>query len=166
MKVQTKITLLLLAVVATFLAGLAAFRAYDRIKFRKIADERFEQRQRSFKKFLDKHGEKLETLALDDSASDQMVEAIGVNDLQWFKDNVSIARLESFGANAVWIYRADGSPMYQVNDLSSDDLPPIPIPPGSFSKLFEKQPVPRFFFAVPQGTLEVRAAEIHRSKDF
>ena len=40
MKVQTKITLLLLAVVATFMLGLCAFHVYDRQKFDGITKER------------------------------------------------------------------------------------------------------------------------------
>ncbi|HMJ07350.1 MAG TPA: ATP-binding protein [Chthoniobacterales bacterium] len=166
MKVQTKITLLLVLVVATFLAGLFAFRAYDRLKFRRIADERFAERNRSFDNFLTKHGEKLETLALYDSASDQMVRAIATNDLQWFRDNIARARLESFGANAAWIYGPDGVPAYQVNNLSSENLPPLPIPREGFARVFEHKEFAHFFTAVPQGVMEIRAAIVHPAKDF
>ncbi|MEY2560089.1 MAG: hypothetical protein QOG51_504, partial [Verrucomicrobiota bacterium] len=63
MKVQTKITLLLLVVVATFMAGLWAFRVYDRHKFARIAAERENERKQSFDAFLKKDGEPLQTLA-------------------------------------------------------------------------------------------------------
>ena len=65
MKVQTKITLLLVLVVATFLAGVWAFRTYDRLKFRRVAEQRFQERERSFDDFLNYHGQPLKTLALD-----------------------------------------------------------------------------------------------------
>ena len=76
MKVQTKITLLLLAVVATFMAGLWAFRVYDRHKFARIGADRENERKQSFDAFLKKDGEPLKTLAEYDSYWDDMVQAV------------------------------------------------------------------------------------------
>ncbi len=166
MKVQTKIALLLLLVVATFLAGLAALRAYDLMKFRKIADERFAERNRSFDRFLSKHGEKLETLALNDSASDELVQAIAMNDLLWFNQNLALPRLESFGANAAWVYRVDGSLVHRINNLGAGQLNNLPIPQDAFAKLFAKSHFAYFFITVPQGIMEIRGAAVHPSKDF
>ncbi|MGI8819820.1 MAG: ATP-binding protein [Chthoniobacterales bacterium] len=166
MKVQTKITLLLVLVVATFLAGLAAFRAYDWLKFRRIAEERFQERNRSFEDFLRYHGDGLNTLALDYSAWDQMVDAIGAHDHQWFEENVSYATLDSFHANAVWIYGPDGSLAHQANNLNTADLTQVPVPRESLAAIFAEQPLPHFFVKLPQGVMEIRAATIHRSKDF
>ena len=47
MKVQTKITLLLLAVVTIFMAGLWAFRAFDQQKFRQIRMNRLVEAKRA-----------------------------------------------------------------------------------------------------------------------
>ena len=63
MKVQTKITLLLVVVVAVFMAGLWAFRAIDHEKFRRFAPDRLIEAKRSFEAFLEKDGEPLVTLA-------------------------------------------------------------------------------------------------------
>ena len=166
MRVQTKIALLLLLVVATFLAGLAALRAYDLRKFRKIADERFAERNRSFDLFLSKHGEKLETLALNDSASDELVQAIALNDQIWFNQNLALPRLESFGANAAWVYHVDGSLLYRINNLGAGELNNLPIPSDAFAKLFASSQFAYFFVSVPQGLMEIRGAGIHPSKDF
>jgi hypothetical protein len=76
MKVQTKITLLLLAVVATFMAGLWAFRIYDRQKFARIAEDRQRERKESFEAFLQKDGEPLKTLADYDAYWDDVIPAI------------------------------------------------------------------------------------------
>ncbi|MGI8435917.1 MAG: ATP-binding protein, partial [Chthoniobacterales bacterium] len=166
MKVQTKITVLLVLVVATFLAGLAAFRAYDRRKFREIAVNRLAERSGSFARFLEKNGEKLEALAQDDSALDQMVAAIAQNDHAWLAQNINTGRLESFGANAAWIYRPDGTLVHQVNDLSGDDLARLPLPPDAFGKIFARGPFAHFFIVLRQGVMEIRAAQVHPSKDF
>ncbi|MDQ6622684.1 MAG: hypothetical protein M3Y86_04260, partial [Verrucomicrobiota bacterium] len=103
MKVQTKISLLLVAVVATFLVGLWAFRAYDRLRFRHVAEERFQERNRSLQDFLNYHGQQLETLVRDFTAWDSMVNAIARNDRLWFDENVNTATLDSYHANAIWI---------------------------------------------------------------
>ena len=166
MKVQTKLTLLLLLVVATFFAGLAGLRAYDRQKFRKIGEQRFSERNQSFDDFLQYHGERLRTLALDDSASDQMVQAIESDDVQWFSENVNIARLESFEANAMWVYRPDGSLAYQANNLASEELGQVPVPRKALPEIFAKNRFPYFFVQIPQGIMEIRGATIHPSKDF
>src|SRR6185436_12229665 len=112
MKVQTKITLLLLAVVGTFLVGLAGYRAYDRQKFAQITKEREIERKQSFEAFLKKDGEPLQTLAEYDTSWDQMVRAIQKKDAPWFEDNVSKETLMGYKAHAVWIYDRNGSLIY------------------------------------------------------
>jgi len=89
MKVQTKITLLLLAVVTIFMAGLWAFRAFDQQKFRQIRMNRLVEAKRAFDAFLAKDGEPLETLADYDTTWDAMVQAIRSKNLRWLDENVS-----------------------------------------------------------------------------
>jgi signal transduction histidine kinase len=165
MKVQTKIILLLVAVVATFLAGLWAFSAYDRMQFRRIADERYRERNKSLDEFLAYHGEPLKTLAQDYTSWDDMVEAIAANDRQWFADNVNDATLDSFHANAMWTYAPDGTLLWAKNNLAVPQLE-LPIPQEAFARLFEKEPFCHFFVKVGQDIIEVRGATVHPSKDF
>ncbi len=165
MKVQTKITLLLAAVIATFLAGLWAFSAYDRAQFRRIADERYRERNSSLDEFLSYHGEPLKTLAQDYTSWDDMVEGIAANDRQWFEDNVNDSTLDSFHANAIWIYTRDGTPVWLKNNLAVPQLE-FPLPREAFQQLFAKEPFCHFFIKVGQDIIEVRGATVHPSKDF
>ena len=103
MKVQTKITLLLLLVVATFMAGLWAFRIYDRQKFAGIAAEREKERKETFEEFLKHHGEPLQTLSEYVTQWDQMVQAIATDDKNWFEENVNTETLAGYRASAIWI---------------------------------------------------------------
>jgi signal transduction histidine kinase/ActR/RegA family two-component response regulator len=166
MKVQTKITLLLVLVVATFLAGLAAFRAYDSAKFRRIADERFQERNRSFDEFLRHHGASLKTFAVEHSTWDRMVEAIGTDDRAWFEETLTKSALDSFRANAVWVYRADGSRAHHYNTLNTDGLLNAPVAREALGPMFAKQTFPHFFVKIDQGVMEMRAATIHQSNDY
>ena len=166
MKVQTKITLLLLLVVATFMAGLWSFRLYDRARFRRIAEQRYSERNRSFEDFLAYHGEALKTLAEYDTCWDQMVQAIEKSDYQWFGENVNSSTLEGYHANAIWIYRPDGTLVYPLNNLNSSKLEEIPVPHEAFARIFATEPFAHFFIKLSEGIMEIRAATIHPSKDY
>jgi signal transduction histidine kinase len=165
MKVQTKITLLIVLVVATFMGGLWGFRVYDKSKFRRITQERAAERNRAFDAFVEKDGEHLKTLAEDDSNLDDMVRAIENKDGQWFKEEVNGATLAGYKANAAWIYGPDASPRYST-DSSYAEPPALPIPREAFDQLFAKEPFAHFFVKVGNDIMEVRGATVHGSKDF
>ena len=167
MKVQTKITLLLVLLITTCLGGLWAFQAYDRAKFRRVTQDRYRERNVSFDEFLKHHAQPLQTLAADYTSWDQMVEAIQRDDQRWFSENITEAALESFRANVVWIYRPDGTRAYMEENLNAEDLGDIPVPREAFAAMFEKEPFASFFVKVgPDKIMEVRGATIHPSKDF
>ncbi|MEY2481973.1 MAG: two-component system, cell cycle sensor histidine kinase and response regulator CckA [Verrucomicrobiota bacterium] len=171
MKVQTKITLLLLLVVATFLAGLWAFRVYDRRKFTRISQERESERKQSFETFLDTDGEPLKTLAEYDAYWDQMVSAIAKNDQKWFEENVNSSTLLGYKASAAWIYDPSGKLVYSA-DSNDDKLPELhtkppnlPLPEEAFRQLFAAEPFGHFFIKIADDIYEIRAATVHGSKD-
>ncbi|MBA3273421.1 MAG: hypothetical protein H0T11_06060, partial [Chthoniobacterales bacterium] len=166
MKVQTKITILLVLVVATFLVGLWAFRAYDQRKFRRIAEERYNERSDSFQQFLDHHGRPLQAMVDDYTCLDDLVHAISDRDTEWLSRDISIEKVDSFHANAVWVYSVDGKRLYGVDNLSSDGLSDVPIPHDAFTRLFAKQPLVHFFAKVPHGIMEIRGGTVHPSADF
>ena len=166
MKVQTKITLLLGLVLATFLVGVLSFRTYDRIKFRRIAQERFAERTHSFDEFLQRNGEPLQTLVEDFTCLDQTVNAVAHGDQQWGSDNLNDSTLNGYHANAVWIYPTDGTLVYSRNNLGASELNELPIQVASFPLVFKQERLRHFFIRVPEGIMEVRAGTIHPSKDF
>src|SRR5438876_8712756 len=165
MRVQTKITLLLALVISAFLAGALAFRTYDRFKFRRIAQERFAERNRSFDEFLERNGEPIQTLVEDSTCLDRIVQAISSGETQWFNDNLNDASLGAYHANAIWIYRPDGQLLYQHNNLNEPDLGPLPIPGEDLARMFATEPLRRFFVQLPQGLMELRGGTVHPSKD-
>ncbi|HEY8834708.1 MAG TPA: CHASE4 domain-containing protein, partial [Chthoniobacterales bacterium] len=164
MKVQTKITLLILLVVAVFMGGLWGFRAYDQSKFRRITQERFDERRNAFDLFWEKDGEPLKTLTEYDTTWDDMVQAIQQKNLRWLQENVSAETLQAYKANAVWIYDSNARLIYSRN--SSDAKPlDVPIPREAFEKLFSGDSFANFFVRIGDDLMEIRAATIHGSKD-
>ena len=179
MKVQTKITLLLLAVVAVFMAGLWAFRAVDQEKFREIRTSRLIEARQSFDAFLRKDGEPLETLAEYDTTWDDMVQAVGAKNTKWLGENVSSETLLGYKANDVWIYNRDAALIYATSTDPADPEdksvpserkyvvpPPLPIPRDAFDKLFAKESATHFFMRIGGEVMEIRGATIHGSKDY
>src|SRR5438876_3191073 len=116
MRVQTKITLLLALVVTAFVAGALGFRTYDRFKFRRIAQQRFAERNQSFDEFLERNGQPLQTLIEDSTCWDRIIQTIANNDNQWCNGNLNDDTLGGYHANAIWIYRPDGTLLYQHNN--------------------------------------------------
>src|SRR5258708_18277484 len=153
MKVQTKITLLLLAVIAIFVAGLWAFRTVDQQKFGQIRANRLIETKRSFEAFLAKDGEPLETLADYDTTWDSMVQAIQTRNIRWLEENVSNESLLGYKAYAAWIYTPERTLLYSRNAIpvapELDKLeaekrsiikpPDLPLSPEAFDRLFAKQ---------------------------
>jgi signal transduction histidine kinase/ActR/RegA family two-component response regulator len=164
MKVQTKITLLIVLVVATFMGGLWGFRIYDKSKFRSITAERVNERNRAFDAFLEKDGEPLKTLAEDDTTLDQMVQAIEKKDEQWFKENLNGPTLAGYKANAVWTYDPEGALVHSTNNTDTTP-PPLPISREALAALFAKGPFVHFFVKIANDLMEVRGATVHGSKD-
>lgn len=165
MRVQTKIFLLLLGIVALFVGGLGMIKSRERAKFLEIARERTQERSRSFDAFLARQGEPLEMLAKDYTYWDAMVRAIRANDNRWVEQNVNDATWVSSGAHAVWIYRADGTLFYSADRLyAGNQLREIPLPPAVFETL-AKERLMHFFLKTAGGIMEIRAATVHPSTD-
>ncbi|HWM24056.1 MAG TPA: ATP-binding protein [Chthoniobacterales bacterium] len=165
MKVQTKITLLIVLVVAFFMVGLWGFRVYDTSKFRSITQDRVTERNQAFDAFLEKHGEPLKMLADDNASLDQMVEAIEKRDQQWFRGNVNGAALVGYKANQAWIYGPEATLRYST-DTNDKQPPALPITPEAFEQLFANGPSAHFFVKIGADIVEIRGARVHGSRDF
>jgi signal transduction histidine kinase len=177
MKVQTKITLLLLVVTALFMAGLWGFRAFDQQKFREIRANRLVEAKQSFDTFLRQYGEPLQVLAEYDTTWDQMVKAIQTRDKNWLTENVSPETLLGYKAQAAWVYDRDAHLVYSKNAIPVDPeldksqpentVPPdLPLPREAFEKLFATEPTAHFFLKIDGDLFEIRGATVHGSKDW
>ncbi len=167
MKVQTKITLLLLMVMAIFLGALFAFRTYEKRKFRHIARERSFELQKSFEGFLRRQSELMRAKVEEDTCLDRMTNAINTEDYQWLGENFNDGTLTGFQANAIWICRPDGSVLYAFNNLHLPELQELPFPKAQLAPLFARAPLRHFFIRAPRGEiLEIAGGTVHPSKDF
>src|SRR4051812_18778053 len=107
MNVQTKILLLLLAIVTTLVGGLLALKVSADRKFQAIATAREIERNRNFDEFLADRGDNLKALVEDSSTWNDMVRAVVKGDQNWAEQTINDATLATYQANAIWIYKAD-----------------------------------------------------------
>src|SRR5438105_10059734 len=112
MKVQTKLILLLTLIVLAFVSAIVAAKFFENAKFERINAARAGERTKSFDEFLQRHGEPLETLVNDQSAWDQLVRALAMQDRDWIAANLGDSPLTAYHANAIWIFKRDLSPFY------------------------------------------------------
>ena len=165
MKVQTRILLLLVALFASFAAGLAALKVAERRHFQQIARERATERNAIFDQFLAERGDALKVFVEDTSIWDDIVRAIAKEDGPWMDQHLNDETLTTWQANAVWVYRKDATLGYSRNNRFAENLHELPIPGTAMAALFGKERVCHFFCKVPQGWLEIRGGTVHPSRD-
>ncbi len=165
MTIQSKILLLLLLIVATFVGGLTWLNVTEKAKFKAIADARATERSRIFDEFLEQRGDQLKALVDDAPISDEMVRAVKKGDTSWAEQNLTDETLTTYGANAIWIYRPDQSLFFSRNNRYADELKNLPLPREALEALFTRERTCHFFIQVPKGWMEIRGGTIHPSRD-
>ena len=164
MRVQTKIIFLLLAIVAVFASSILLQRVFEKQRLITLFSNEEEQIQRVFEKILELKGKSLNTLAYDYTYWDEMVNFVANRDKNWAAENIDTA-LSSYGANVIWVYKADGTLVYSVDNLENSGLRDIPFTRNMLNSLFAGQPFCHYYTKTPKGLLEIRGASIHPSKD-
>ena len=165
MKVQTKILLLLVLVVLTFIGGLILVRWNAERRFKSIADERAIDRSRIFDEFLKERGDQLSAIVDDSTNWDDLVRAIKTDDRAWADKNIPLETLADKDFNALWIYKPDLSLFHSKNNRYTENLREAPLPPEALQRLLGTRDVAHFFVATPDGWMELRGATIHPSRD-
>lgn len=165
MKVQTKILLLLLLVVLTFIGGLTLVRWNAERRFKAIADQRAIERSRIFDEFLGERGDQLAAIVDDSTNWDDLVRAIKTNDHAWTEANIPLDTLTEKNFNALWIYKPDLTLFHSKNNRYTESLQEAPLPREALEKLFAARDVSHFFVSTAEGWMELRGATIHPSRD-
>src|SRR3954470_7828668 len=165
MKVRTRIGLLLLGVVAIFVAGLAFLRLYDRLAFQRIAAAREEERRRSLESFLERWSEPLQTFVAYFTTWDRMVSALDQRDGAWIGSNVPESTLSTYRAHPVWAYCADEKLLFTRNLLYSEKINNVPLEAAALHQAMQDGKSCHFFAETPHGLMEIAGATVHPSAD-
>jgi len=164
MNTQARLIALLAVLASLFVAGLFLLRVLDGARAARISAGVAQERAAVFDRLLDLKGASLETLAHDYTFWDEMVQFVRTGNRQWAEENLDTA-LATFGADAIWVYRTNFSPVYSVNGLEDGRLKNLALPAGAAARLFARSPFTHFFVVTPAGVMEIRGATIHPTSD-
>lgn len=160
MAVQKKIVLIM-SLFALIAAGGLAFLRYSQMK---TLGALYRGLENDFDTVAAFSSGGVKTLVNDYSYWDDLVGFLKNGDTRWAQRNF-VPALNEFKANAVWIYRVNGTCAYAANTVTPNSLQELPVPPSAFNKMFAKSRSCRFFVTTPQGVMEVQGATIHPTTD-
>lgn len=163
MRLQARFLLLYIFLFGAVATLLIWQRNLDLDRSRFVLQNELRQRQGYFEKILNVEGQPLESLSVDYSFWDEMVTFVQKRNLKFAQNNIDTA-LETFKADAAWVYRPDRSLVYFKAADGSTATPDLNLPPVFFDQLFITH-FKHFFIEQSGGFLEIRAATIHPGND-
>lgn len=165
MKVQTKLIIFLSLVVLTFIIAFVIQGGMGHKRLHLLFEERKSEEMATFDKILELKGRSLETLAVDYTYWDEMVDFLVKDDLAWAQTIIDKTVLINYSANAIWIYKLDFSLAYSIHNVKDANLKDIPLPKEILNNLFLKEHFRHFSVNTAYGLMEVRGATIHPTQD-
>ena len=156
--------LLLSVLAAAFLAGVFAWRALEEQQADVLSESAARDKTVFAQKILALRGRTLETLAVDYTYWDELVQFLRTRDKKWAAQNLDTS-LDTYKACGVWVYDRQKSPVYRVHgpDVRHPDLLRVPL--SGACDLLRKRPFCHFFLTTPDGLLEIHGASIHPTAD-
>ena len=164
MKVQTRLNLLLLFIVALFFGGLMLSKHLGIERETLLWEKKLEEKQTLLKIVMDMKGRSLYTFAYDYSYWNDMVDFVGTRDSNWARDNVN-SSLSTYDASIAWVYRPDFTLVFAAHDPQLTEFETLPVPPESCAQLFAQEKFCHFFVNTPEGIIEIRGAPIQPTND-
>ncbi len=166
MKIKTRLIILLIFLILLLFTAFIVSRNYDKKTLVLLFQNESAEEERFFDKLILLKNKPLETLAFDYSYWDKMVTCIQSSDIEWAESNLDTC-LNTYDANAIWIYKPDLSLVYSHNNINDVSLKEVPIPKEAVTKkLFTKENrFCHFFIDTMTGLMEIRGAAIHTSQD-
>ena len=141
MSVRTTIFLLLLLAATAFVAGLYEVRRIEAEKYELATAELRSTWITEVGEFWKTQGNQLQEMVDGVPAKDGAVAAILDRNTKWAEANWDDSVLRSYGANAIWVYRRDGTLFYSRANTEQADLQKSPLPADAVEKLFARPPL-------------------------
>ncbi len=164
MKVQTKVITLISLVASIFFLALYLIQLAEKQKTAEILTARKLEKSESFKKAIQSFESNLEVFAKDYTQWDEMVNFVKSKDSVWADENIDYS-INTYHANAVWIFNPDLSPIYSINNLQLPSIDSFPISKDKIEKLFKNGYFCHFFILINEEIFEIRGAPIQPSSD-
>lgn len=164
MKLQTKISILIVVVVLFFATTLFLIQFAEQQKTREILKLRKIEQQESFKRAIKSFEHSLEVFSKDYTQWTEMVDFVYSGDSAWAFENIDYS-LNTYNANVVWVYKSDLSFLYSANSLSTNLIDTLPLNYSQRKKVISQSIFSHFFIVIDTMLIEVRGAPIQPSSD-
>jgi len=160
MKVQTKISLLLLVLLLFFISGLLFLQYREQKMSRSFFESKLNDKMVLFERILQIEGSPLEIFVADYSARAEVLNFVQTGyklPIRFTMDNA----LQSFNIDAVWIYSNDFKLLHSSSIFQDTKLNSLPLGPAEQQGLFVHRSYFRhFFIKTSSGLLEIRSAPV------
>jgi signal transduction histidine kinase len=164
MKIQTRLALLLAAVLALSCLAFFVFRQSHAREARFMIASTERERSALLDRLLELTGRSLEQYTDDYSYWDEMVAFVGTGDKRWAKINLENS-LPDIEAQLVWVLRPDGTLVYGLSHLEGAALRTPPIPAADLTAPNATERFSHFFLNAPAGPVEMRGMPVQPSDD-
>ncbi|HEX2862020.1 MAG TPA: CHASE4 domain-containing protein, partial [Lacunisphaera sp.] len=123
MKIRTRLVLLLICLLAAFGLSAALLRRAHHDEGDTILRNLREERSDLLDRLLALTEQSLRSFASDYGQWDEMVRFVETGNASWADTNIQ-PNLANFNAQAAWVLRADGAPIYSASRTGSAPPPP------------------------------------------
>jgi len=166
MRVQTKLTSLLLFLAVILIAARYLHQAFENERVYLLFQQSSEEKKIYFNKLIILKGANLKSLSVDYTYWDDMVGFVrGDKDMAWAGQNMDETALGTYQADAIWVYRPDLSRAYSIQSENASGLKELPFSVDIIKDIFSKKRLCRFFVYTGAGLMEIRGATIHPTAD-
>ena len=156
MKIQNKITILLVGVLAAFLLGLLGYQYIRFAESSLYRDSKRLSEEQIINKVLEFKANEFIQPTRDNGAWDEMLEFTQTNDISWAKKNFPTVRA-TYGMTDFSVYSTEGKLLYNQTDTN---YKPLVILPAEVKELFKTKPVAHCFYRSENNLYEIFGATI------
>ncbi|MDD5165764.1 MAG: ATP-binding protein [Candidatus Omnitrophica bacterium] len=165
MKVQTKVISLFLLLCIIFGAARYLYQISENKKLYTLFKNDSEEKNAYFDKLMNLKGASLAALAFDYTYWDEMYNFTLTKDVEWAKVNMDANVLDTYKADAIWVFGLDLSLLYSINREGTESLKEFPLSKENIKDIFTEKRLCHFFVNTKAGLVEIRGATIHPGSD-
>jgi|GEM_PF-1158023 len=164
MKIQTRITCLLVILAVVFIGWFFVLKHFEQNRLEIFQKEQGQAKKDIFEQILQMKSANIDGMSKDYSIWDEMVNFVSTGDKEWAKSNVD-GGLQNFKASAFWIYNLENQLVHALDDHEGPAFGEFPIAPHKVSEIFAGHPFIDFFVNTKLGLMEVQGATINNVAD-
>ena len=163
MKLQLRFLFVLAVIFVAVLSFLFIQQKFEIDRSKSLLRSELKQNEAYFTNIVNLDGHAEQAFAEDYSFWDAMVQFVKTGGLPFAHENLDTG-LGTFAADADWVFRPNGSPLYFSSADGSNALQPLDLSPAFFKQLSASK-LAHFYIRADNQTVEIRAATIVPSND-